>query len=93
MTHTQTTTHSHFGSLTAVHITVSEFIAVHSSEFGVSILADKTNTLKKMPAIMFMITLMFLPGRRHGHYPYVDDLHRGVARQTRPPQKGLNVAQ
>ena len=46
MTHTQTTTHSHFGSLTAVHITVSEFIAVHSSELWVSIIADKTNTFK-----------------------------------------------
>ena len=55
MTHTQTTTHSHFGSLTAVHITVSEFIAVHSSEFWVSIIADKTNTFKKMQAITFKV--------------------------------------
>ena len=36
-----------------------------------------------------------VPWRRHGHYEYayVDDLHRGVARQTRPPQTGLTDAQ
>ena len=36
-----------------------------------------------------------VPWRRHGHYEYayVDDLHRGVARQTRLQQTGLTVAQ
>ena len=34
-----------------------------------------------------------VPWCRHWHYAPVDDLHLGVALQTRPPQKGLNAAQ
>ena len=57
----------------------------------------QTNTVKDIPIDKLLTNIkahhVHVPWRRHYHKAPVDDLHLGVALQTRPLQKGLNAAQ